>query len=264
MERTGCEPGPFNYYEMVKRMRESIAKRDALNQKRERDKNITDVINLLVYGPAGPNQSVIGAPNGYRALDRFRMLSIDGESKNLQFKLAREAEGRQRAFTREQADIQRAFTAGKRYQDKVYSDKIGYILKGVSITPDLHMKMLMLLQMMYDGFVNKPRALKDIDMNENVQDESIRDLILQHWDDLKKVVPELSAAQSRETMVEISQATNQSQDNSQAYANSIANVMANTEYSYRKKLRLIRDAAMNHNGWDKDKAEQYAKELLKD
>ena len=149
------------------------------------------------------------------------------------------------------------------YQERSARNKAAYSVKGVPITPDLETKMIRALQEMYEGDPNKPFVLSSVDWNEPVKDESIRDLILQNWDQLIKLIPELTGSSSRESLVATPTAKNQQENTSEAYANGIANVMANTEYSYRKKLRLIRDAAMNEYNWDKAKAENYAKELLR-
>ncbi|MCK5136628.1 MAG: hypothetical protein KAR19_12620 [Bacteroidales bacterium] len=256
----------FNYEQEKARQDESYAKREEVNQKIARGNSIVDAFRLITQGLTGsagatipkeaPNQSVIRALNDFmvldsekkEALDRFRMLGLNASARDLQYKHGLEAEGRQREFTGEQAELGRTFQAGEAekgrefkagemdisrefsateaakrdkaradqihltqkgqrnlekyradqghysYQDRAYSNRKSYDLKGVSITPDLQTKMIRALQMMYEGDPMKPRALKDIDRNENVQDESIRDLFLGNWDELKKLVPELSTA----------------------------------------------------------------------
>ena len=156
---------------------------------------------------------------------------------------------------------QRADLGHYSYQDRAAYNKKGFNIRGVSITPDLEVKMVRALQEMYEGDLNKPKVLKSVDRNENINEESVRDLFLQHWDQLRELIPELSGSQTREEMVATPKANNQQKDTS-AYDTLIEDAATRTDWRYGKRLKTIRDAFIEGYGLSKDEAEKRAKERL--
>ena len=112
-----------------------------------------------------------------------------------------------------------------------------------------------------------PSAVRAIERNETLKDESIDQLMMDNLDYLRSTIPGFDKVVP---LLQQQQPTQQQPTESkfivhipqQQFEGAIVNVLGNTSYNYGKKFRLLKKLYLDHTSAGKADAEKFAKELL--